>query len=208
VTAVGATTQPSRMLDKDRLNLARIQVMLVDDNAQSLDIMAQIVVGFGARNLLRCASAGEARHEISRHTVDLILFDAHLPGESGYDFARWVRWEGPESVRFAPLVMITGHTPASQVTMARDCGINFVVAKPLVPRVLLQRLHWLAQDERQFIQCETYCGPDRRFKRLGPPYGVDGRRHDDLKGNVGEAKSPNMSQDEIDALMSPSKVAL
>lgn len=196
------------MQAKEKLNLARVQIMLVDDNVQSLDILAQIVSGFGARNLFRCVSASEARDTLDKHAVDMILFDAQMPEESGYDFAHWVRWQAPEKIKFTPMIMLTGHTPQSQVTLARDNGINFVVTKPLIPRILLERIQWLAKDERQYVQCETYVGPDRRFKRLGPPYGVDGRRHDDMKGSVGMAREANMSQDEIDALMMPAKVAL
>jgi len=94
------------------------------------------------------------------------------------------------------------------VTKGRDLGANFTIAKPLVPRVLLQRLFWLSHEDRQFIQSDAYTGPDRRFKRLGAPYGIDGRRSGDLKGAVGEASEPNPDQDQINAVMKPAKVVL
>jgi hypothetical protein len=106
------------------------------------------------------------------------------------------------------MVIITGHTPQSQVTVARDCGVNFVVAKPLVPAVLLQRFHWIARERRKFVECAAYVGPDRRFKRQGPPPDIEGRRHDDLKGDVSLASEPNLSQDQIDSLMRPTKASL
>jgi hypothetical protein len=36
---------------------------------------------------------------------------------------------------------------------------------------------------------------------------MKGRRHDDLSVEVGEAKTPNLEQDEIDALFQPKAVA-
>ena len=54
----------------------------------------------------------------------------------------------------------------------------------------------------------AYIGPDRRFKREGPPAGMEGRRADDVAGDLGDAAAPNMSQEEIDAMMKPSKVIL
>jgi DNA-binding response OmpR family regulator len=196
------------MLEGDRLNLERMHVVLLDNNALALDMLATVVAGFGAKNLGRCLSVEEAKAALCEKPADLLLFDAQLPDGSGFDFARWVRWEAPESVKLTPLIMISGHTPESQVAMARDHGVNYIVAKPLSPRVLLQRLHWLATEDRAFIQSETYVGPDRRFKRVGPPAGMAGRRHDDAEGELGVASTPNMSQDQIDALMKPAKVAI
>ncbi|MEK9947470.1 MAG: hypothetical protein VW999_15980 [Alphaproteobacteria bacterium] len=55
-----------------------------------------------------------------------------------------------------------------------------VVAKPISPRSLYSRLQWAAENERAFIESESYCGPDRRFKVEGPP-AEGGRRADDTK---------------------------
>jgi CheY-like chemotaxis protein len=197
-----------RMLDGDRLNLEKISFLLVDDNAHALDIMAQVISGFGVRMMTKCENAATAKEALARGGIDIVLSDAQMPGETGYQLTEWIRREAPEPTRFVPIVIITGHTPQSDVTKGRDVGANFTVAKPLVPRVLLQRLFWLSQEERQFVQSDSYVGPDRRFKRLGPPAGTDGRRSGDLKGKVGEASQPNLSQDQINALMKPAKVVL
>lgn len=196
------------MLDGDKLNLESIHFLLVDDNAHALDIMAQVVSGFGVRNMTKADGPAAARQAIGRGGIDIVLTDAQMPGENGYQLTEWIRRQAPEPVRYVPIVIITGHTPQSDVTKGRDLGANFTIAKPLVPRVLLQRLFWLSQEERQFVQSDGYAGPDRRFKRLGPPAGTDGRRSDDLKGKVGEASQPNLSQDQINALMKPAKVSL
>ena len=74
--------------------------------------------------------------------------------------------------------------------------------------VLLERILWAAREERQFIECDTYLGPDRRFKNEGPPIGVEGRRRDDLKGELGGPSGTNLSQDQINDMMKPSKVKL
>jgi len=196
------------MLSGDKLNLEKVNILILDDNQQSLDILSQIISGFGAKNIARCTSVAEAREALSKQPVDLILTDAQMPDENGYEFARWIRQAAPEPVKFTPMVLITGHTPQSEVTVARDCGVNFVVTKPLVPAVLLQRFHWLSRENRKFVECATYAGPDRRFKRQGPPADMEGRRHDDLKGEVSEVSGTNMSQDEIDSLMKPTKATL
>ncbi|WP_296492887.1 response regulator [Phenylobacterium sp.] len=201
-------TSLRRMLDGDKLKLEGVHFLLVDDNPHALDIMAQVVLGFGVRNMTKVESAAAARQAIARGGIDIVLTDGQMPEESGYQLTRWIRHEASESMRYVPILIITGHTPQSDVTLGRDLGANFTIAKPLVPRVLLQRLFWLSQEDRQFVLSDTYKGPDRRFKRLGPPSGTDGRREGDLKGEVGEASEPNLSQAQIDALMKPAKVVL
>ena len=67
----------------------------------------------------------------------------------------------------------------------------------------MQRIIWLLNDQRKFVTSPGYNGPDRRVKALGPPVGQKGRRHDDLSADVGTATTPNLEQDEIDALFSP-----
>ncbi len=74
-----------------------------------------------------------------------------------------------------------------------------VVAKPMSPTTLYDRLAWVAFDRRQFIDCPTYFGPDRRFKIEGYPTGV-GRRSSDKSIEIGEKTEPNLDQDDIDSL--------
>jgi hypothetical protein len=57
------------------------------------------------------------------------------------------------------------------------------------------------------VTSPNYCGPDRRVRSVGPPVGMKGRRHDDLSIEVGAAKTPNLEQDEIDALFQPKAIA-
>jgi CheY-like chemotaxis protein len=196
------------VFSSDRINLERIVFLLVDDNLQSLDIMASAIAGFGVRNNFKCQSAKDAKQVLRRTTVDFVITDAQMPEETGYELVRWIRNEAGEPNKFVPAVICTGHTRMSQILQGRDCGAHFVVAKPVTPKVLLERIFWVARDERSFVECDTYVGPDRRFKRMGPPPGIDGRRKDDVTGELGDAKEPNLSQEEINSFMKPAKVAI
>ncbi len=190
------------------LNLDKATALVIDDNAQALDIIVSVLTSFGLRNIVRAASAEEAVELVQRQTFDLILTDAHMPGMDGYEFVSWLRKNGPEAARVVPALVITAHTRRSQVLRARDCGANFIVAKPITPKVLLQRIFWVAKGDRMFIESDGYCGPDRRHKNLGPPPDhPDGRRRDDVPIELGAAAEPNMSQEQLDNLIKPQKVS-
>jgi CheY-like chemotaxis protein len=196
------------LINGDRINLERITFLLLDANQQSLDILGQIVSGFGARTIVKCQTVKEARSTVGRMNIDFLIADAHLPNQDGYAFLKWLRSETGEPNKFAPAVLVSGDASERVVRRSRDAGAHFVVAKPITPKILLERIFWIARENRPFIDCATYVGPDRRFKRLGPPAGIPGRRHDDVRTSLRESAGPNLSQDEINAMMKPSKVNL
>lgn len=191
-----------------RINLDRSVVLLIEHNPQAMDALTAMFRGFGVRKQFKCASATEAMHVVKTQELDLIVTDANMPEMDGYDFVHWLRREAPEAMRFTPVIMLTGHAAKAVVEKSRDSGANFVVARPFTPEVLLQRVFWVAKDDRQMVVAEGYVGPDRRFKNLGPPLGVKGRRKDDLSTHVGAAKDPNMDQSDIDMLLKPMKAQL
>lgn len=191
-----------------RINLDRSVVLLVEHNTQALDALNAMFRGFGVRKQFKCTSGAEAMHFVKTQEIDLIVIDASMPDMDGYDFIQWLRREAPEQSRFTPVIMLTGHAAKSMVEKSRDSGANFVVSRPFTPELLLQRVFWVAKDERQMVVAESYVGPDRRFKNLGPPLGVKGRRKDDLSAHVGAATDPNLDQSDIDSLFKPSRVQL
>ena len=199
---------PEALLPSARINLERATVLVLDDNGASLDILSQVVSGFGVKQLYRAETVADAQALIRTKTFDLIVSDVQMPVTDGIEFIECLRREGGETNRYIPVILLTGHTRTSQIFKLRDAGSNYVVAKPLTPKVLLERIFWVAREERQFIECDSFIGPDRRFKHEGPPPGTDGRRKDDLPAEVGDAQTPNMSDDEIANLMRPAKVQI
>jgi len=193
---------------KIRINLDRSVVLLVEQNAQAMDALTAMFRGFGVRKQFKCKSGAEAMHIVKTQELDLIIIDSSMPDMDGYDFVRWLRREAQPEAQFTPVIMLTGHAARSMVEKSRDSGSNFVMARPFTPEILLQRIFWVAKDERQMVKAENYVGPDRRFKNLGPPLGVKGRRKDDLSGHIGAATDPNLDQMDIDQMFKPARVQL
>jgi CheY-like chemotaxis protein len=196
------------VLATDRIDLGPASICLVDDNERAMELMTGVLASFGAKGLIRCAGAEPAKDELTQRPIDLLVTSAAMAGVDGYQLTRWIRREAPEENRCIPVIIMVGHTTLAQVREARDCGANYVIAKPVTPKIILDRLFWIARETRGFVETESYVGPDRRFRRLGPPINQPGRRHDDLSEHVGAASSPNLSQQEIDTLMKPQKVSL
>jgi CheY-like chemotaxis protein len=194
------------VLASDKINLEKIDFLLIDPNAFFLDIMAQVISGFGVRSITRCGTAADAKTVLAERVIDFILTDANMPDESGYDFIEWVRRHAIEANRYVPAIIVTGHTRISQVARARDCGAHFIIAKPITPKVILERIFWVGRENRMFIESDSYCGLDRRFKTEGPPAGMAGRRADDLDA-ADDAADELDPEDLISPIEAP-KVAL
>ncbi|WP_426011000.1 response regulator [Caulobacter sp. DWR2-3-1b2] len=170
---------PEALKASARINLEKVGVLLVDDSPASLNLLAQIILGFGIKKLQRADNAKSAQALLRERTFDLIISATNMAAIDGYELVRWLRRGALEANRYLPVILVSGHTPPSQVFKARDAGANFTVAKPIAPKVLLERILWAAKEERQFIECDSYLGPDRRFKNDGPPADTKGRRRDD-----------------------------
>jgi DNA-binding response OmpR family regulator len=191
-----------------RFNLDRAAVLILEGQPMGMSILVQILSGFGVKAMHRAETVAEAKDVVAKSEVDLIIADAMGPSGEGYEFVEWLRRSGIEPNCYAPVLLTSGHTPSAAVQRARDCGAHFVMAKPLTPITVLERIIWISREGRKFVECDTYVGPNRRFKNEGVPAGLTGRRRDDLPLEIGESEGPNMDQEVIDNLVKTRRVEL
>ncbi len=192
----------------ERVNLTSAEVMLVCGDVEGMEIMVQMFAGFGVHTPRRISSGAEAMQAAGDREFNLVVVDSVLSDMGGHEFIRELRHSRIAPNCYAPAILVLGHSTPSQIFRGRDAGASFVVRKPVPPLVMMQRIVWLLTDERKFVTSQNYCGPDRRVRSVGPPIGMKGRRHDDLSAEVGAATTPNLDQNEIDALFNPKAVAL
>ncbi len=192
---------------ESKLNFSQIGVLTVDDDEFATGILSQILRGFGVTKHTITPDGESAKRLIISTHFDLVICEYVLPDMPAPDFIHWIRRLTEPQVKFLPVILLTGYTQYSNVTAARDCGANIVVKKPIAPSTLFDHIAWAAEGERPYVETGSYIGPCRRFKYAGPPDGV-GRRATDLSSEVGEAIEPNMSQDQIDFFIKPTKVLI
>ena len=191
----------------EKLNFSQVSALIVDGDNYATGILGQILRGFGLTRYTIAENGETAKRMFQSGHYDLVICEYVLPDMPAEDFVRWIRRLPDAASKFVPILMLTGYTQFSNVAAARDCGANVVVRKPVAPNVLFDHLAWSAEGERPFIETENYVGPCRRFKFSGPPNGI-GRRATDLSAEVGAAVEPNMSQDQIDSIIKPTKVSI
>ena len=185
-------------MDPTRLNLSSSKVLAVDDNPQSLELLVQVLTGFRLREIIQRRSAEEARVDLGVRSFDLLLIDDAMPTEGGVELTRHIRSQPTLPNFTAPIIIVSGFTPREKVLQARNAGANMVIAKPISAAALLGRIAWIAGNARSFVTCETYTGPDRRFRRAPPPAHL-GERRADTQAMISTPERA-LSQDDIDSL--------
>jgi CheY-like chemotaxis protein/anti-sigma regulatory factor (Ser/Thr protein kinase) len=104
----------------------RQRVLVVDDNADGANTLAEVVemLGHAAEVAYDGASALEKARAKS---PDLVLCDIGLPGMDGYEVARRLRALGADGMR---LVALSGFAKSEDVRRATEAGFDAHIAKP------------------------------------------------------------------------------
>ena len=182
------------------LNLRDLVILVADPSPYMCMLANSMLRGFGANKAMDARSSIDAIEILTEQKIDILLCDGLLPPHGGLKLTQAIRRNVNNPNRTVPILIMTSDTRESTVKKARDAGANMVVAKPMSPSSLYDRLSWIAFNPRNFVDAPSYFGPDRRFKIEGYPGGV-GRRKGDKDIEVGADSGPAMSQDEIDSLL-------
>lgn len=186
------------------LNVHGLTFLIADANSFVSSICQGILRGFGAGKVIEVRSANDALKALQQAKVDLLLCDANLPPAGGFELTHRIRSSEVSDYRTIPIVILTHDTRTTIISRARDCGANMVIAKPMSPNILYDRLAWVALTPRKFVDAPGYFGPDRRFKIEGFPNGI-GRRKSDSVTEIGESAGPALGQSEIDNLFNAAR---
>jgi CheY-like chemotaxis protein len=121
----------------------RPRILLVDDHADSLETMTELMVEMGY-DVETAGSVGSAL-AIDFERVDLIVSDIGLPDGTGLDLIRELQAKG----RRRPAIAISGFGMESDITASREAGFDLHLTKPVDYEVLSGALQRLNAERRQ-----------------------------------------------------------
>ena len=188
-------------MSKPSINLRDLVILVADGSSYFSMLVHGMLRGFGTSKVVEVRNAVDALRVMSSQHVDVLICDAKLPPHGGHALTRAIRRKADNEHRMIPILVMSADTREATIKRARDAGANMVVAKPMSPVNLYDRLAWIALTPRQFVDSPNYFGPDRRFKIEGYPKGV-GRRKTDKALEVAAEAGPALAQDDIDNLFS------
>jgi signal transduction histidine kinase/CheY-like chemotaxis protein len=126
-------------------SLDGVRVLLVDDEADTREMMAGVLDTCGA-TILSAASGDEALDTLcGENRVDVLLSDLAMPGTDGYELIRRVRLQPDVNVANLPAVAVTAHADAGERERALAAGFQMHMAKPVDPVALAHAVAHLAR---------------------------------------------------------------
>lgn len=185
-----------KLRDSAVVNFSGAVTMVVDDAPFSRELTSEALRGFGIEVRYSCSCAHEAMPILQDHMIDLLLVDCEMPDMDGCEMVRWIRHSGLDPNAYVPIIMTAGHVRRSKVAAVRECGANFLITKPFSAGSLLERLVWVARDNRPYLEAGEYKGPDRRRGRAKPLQ--SGERRADMIARAKKELQLGLSEDEAE----------
>ena len=123
----GAGAPAVRAFESPEADLGGIRVMVVDDDASNLQMVAQMVRLYGG-SAMTATDAPDALHLAQTWRPDVLILDIGLPGKNGYELLPELR--AALDMPDLPAIALTGFAAAEDSARALAAGFQSHVAKP------------------------------------------------------------------------------
>jgi sigma-B regulation protein RsbU (phosphoserine phosphatase) len=120
-------------------NNPRAQILVVDDDAMSRKILAQLLASAG-HDCRECEDGAKALQLIHAKPPSLLLLDFDMPGLNGAEVLRRLRSDPDPAVAQIPAIMLTGHGSEESEVSCLQAGADDFVTKPINAAVLRARI--------------------------------------------------------------------
>lgn len=122
--------------------LRGIRILVVEDEAEARELIELVLTGNGA-TVCATATAEDGLSQLSAFRPDVLLSDIGMPGHDGCWLVERVRETNPD----LPAVALTAFTRREDVAKVLASGFDEHVAKPVDPKVLVDRIVSLCADD-------------------------------------------------------------
>ncbi len=127
----------------EEIQLAGVRVLLVDDEADARELLAEVLEQYGA-TVTAVASADEAVRVLREERPTVLLSDIGLPGEDGHSLMRRVRALPPEAGGRTPAAALTAFARTEDGRRSLAAGFHRHTTKPIQPAALAALVRELA----------------------------------------------------------------
>jgi two-component system chemotaxis response regulator CheY len=159
----------------------KLSILVVEDTAPMRKLITSVLETLGVGRVYSCDN-GEAGFDLfRRENPDIVIADWHMLPMSGIELTEQIRKNAMSPNRMAPIILVTGYSALNRVSQARDAGVTEFLVKPFSANDLAKRIAYVINKPRDYIDCKTYFGPDRR-RRHTPDYNGPFRRKEDQDG--------------------------
>ncbi len=126
------------------VRMSKFKILIVDDDPKISSLMAAVLEKAGGYETRQENRSFAALATARTFAPDLVTLDVDMPGKDGGEIAAELR--GDPVLQHVPVVFITSLIKNSDLRGAPAIsGGNLVIAKPVLPKVLLETINRLAR---------------------------------------------------------------
>ena len=153
-------------MTQNSYDLTELNFVLAEKSTLMRRLIRGVLRELGAHEV-RDVSSAEAAYEHFQESSPDVIFTDWSPGLDGLGLIEQIRTGNDTPNPFVPIVVVTAYTELQHVVRARDSGVNECLAKPVSAKRIYSRICSLVENDRQFIRCGDFFGPDRRRRSIG-----------------------------------------
>ncbi len=121
----------------DKLQKPGQVILIVDDNAQNLQVLANLLLG--EKYEIEFALNGEATLDwLKTRQFDLILLDINMPGMNGFEVCKEIR--SNKVTQEIPVIFLSAESERDSILKGFEVGAQDYVIKPFDSRELMARV--------------------------------------------------------------------
>ena len=113
----------------------KIKVLLVDDEEQFVDVLAQRLEGRGFQ-VNTAFNGDDAIAFVEEHDVDVVILDVLMPGRNGIDTLQEIKRMRP----ITEVIMLTGHATVETAIQGMKLGAYDYLMKPTDTAELVDKI--------------------------------------------------------------------
>lgn len=134
----------------------------MDDDLYLAKIMRSILETFEVASVRVTTTYDETILILNNSMFDCIFVDNMMSQKSGLKLAKYIRQSNQYKLQKVPIILYTAFTGLQSILNARDAGITEILAKPISPEQIMEKMTNALFNQRDFIISDVYFGPDRR----------------------------------------------
>jgi PAS domain S-box-containing protein len=139
IPALQAREEPAQAnAEEFTLRCPLVRVLVVDDTAVNRELIRVMLTAVGAE-IEEADGGSEGVKAAMTRPFDLILMDVRMPVIDGLEATRTIRRYSSLNARI-PILALTADAQPENIAACRAAGMDDVLAKPIVPKVLLTKI--------------------------------------------------------------------
>jgi len=125
--------------NEDKLILAGMSILVIDDHPINLSVAEKTLSKFGAQ-ALKSFSAKDGLHTFNNNKVDLILMDLHMPVIDGFEATQLIKASNAFKKRPVPILAYTTFAYSEVSEALNKYGLDGYIGKPFTQTQVLETI--------------------------------------------------------------------